>query len=144
MHEVVSAISDSLTIKIILATIWTAISFLSGAYVGHRFNLSRDKRKEFNDACHPAREVLMTQLANITTERSAHPMLQQKLYWIIRDNTPPRKRKLLDSLWYNYCQSNQDDWESCSDEAGYTTVIFKNKINHMKNIQNLLNFTDKK
>lgn len=144
MHEIVSVVSDSLTIKIVLATIWTAISFFAGAYVGHKFNLSRDKRKEFNDACHPAREILMTQLDNITSEQSAGPMLQQKNYWIIRDNTPPRKRKQLDRLWNNYCHSNQNDCGRNIDDAGYVTVIFKNKENHMKNIQKLLDFTEKR
>ncbi|EUD08598.1 hypothetical protein [Providencia alcalifaciens] len=144
MHEVVSVISDNLTIKIILAAIWTAVSFLAGAYVGHRFNLFRDKRNEFNDACRPAREILMSQLCKVQSGSGVLPMLKQEIYWVIRDNTPSRKRKQLDKLWSNYCQSNQNDWGRNIDEAGYVTVIFKNKENYMKNIQKLLDFIKKK
>lgn len=41
---------------------WTALSFFCGAYVGHRFNLSRDKRKEFNNVTDTLRMDLKHQL----------------------------------------------------------------------------------
>ncbi|EMF4353631.1 hypothetical protein V3504_001843 [Providencia rettgeri] len=62
MHVVFSTIQESLTIKLVLGMAWTALSFFCGAYVGHRFNLSRDKRKEFNDATDKLRINLKCQL----------------------------------------------------------------------------------
>lgn len=144
MHEIISVITESLTIKIVLGAVWTATSFFTGAYVGHRFNLSRDKRREFNDACLPARKTLMEQLRNISNEQSALPMLKVDKYWEIRDNTPKRKQGLLDNLWNNYCQSNENDWCKRIQPGG--KIIFKlvDKDNYMKNIQALLKFTDKR
>lgn len=144
MHDLFSMFKDEATIKIMVGTAWTAISFFCGAYVGHRFNLFRDKRKEFNDAAAPARKILMSQLHKIESGTGVLPMLQQDMYWVIRDNTRKGKRKKLDRLWENYCASNDGDWRSIIDDAGSASILFTNKSNYVNNIKGLLDFTDKR
>ncbi|HHP7420672.1 MULTISPECIES: hypothetical protein [Providencia] len=61
MHSFVSIIMESLTLKLILGLVWTALSFFCGAYVGHKFNLYRDKRKEFNQAADDVYQKAITE-----------------------------------------------------------------------------------
>ncbi|WP_140187715.1 hypothetical protein [Providencia stuartii] len=96
MHDVFSIIQESLTIKIILGMAWTALSFFCGAYVGHRFNLSRDKRKEFNNVTDPLRMGLKRQLHKFRSNQYSGVPITETDISIISDMLNPYKsRKLI-------------------------------------------------
>lgn len=46
-----------------------AVSFLTGLLIGNRLAIGRDKRKEFNEAACPIREVLLQQLHGLPRRR---------------------------------------------------------------------------
>ncbi|EJG2207112.1 hypothetical protein BET61_RS10075 [Morganella morganii] len=144
MHDLFSMFKDEATIKIIAGTAWTAISFFCGAYVGHRFNLFRDKRKEFNDAAAPIRLILLNQLKAATERDSINHSISECLYWSLIDKTPKRKRRKLSSIWHGYLKSKENDYNLETDEAGRVLVKFKNRDNYISNINKFLKFTEPK
>lgn len=95
MHTVFSIIQESLTIKIILGIAWTALSFFCGAYVGHRFNLSRDKRKEFNDATDKLRISLKCQLNKFRDNQFSGSPVDETDISIISDMLSSHKSRVL-------------------------------------------------
>lgn len=144
MHDLFSMFKDEATIKIIAGTAWTAVSFFCGAYVGHRFNLFRDKRKEFNDAAAPIRLILLNQLKSVKVWGVINHSVDECLYWSLIDKTPKRRRRKLSSIWHKYLESQKSDYEVDPDEAGVTYIKFINKNNYMNNINEFLKFTEPK
>jgi hypothetical protein len=144
MHEIASVILGSLTIKIILATAWTAISFFSGAYVGHRFNLFRDKRKEFNSAASPIRKILFDQLKSVNSNELPNSSVKDAMFWELRDSLPMRKRTKADELWGKYQEENKKYRIYDIDPAGKAIFHFENKESYKATIEEFIAFSELK
>ncbi|EOF5040211.1 hypothetical protein ACK1M2_001729 [Providencia rettgeri] len=144
MHEIVSVISDNLTIKIILAALWTAISFFAGAYVGHRFNLFRDKRKEFNSAASPIRKILFDQLKQINSNEVPNSSVKDVHFWEFRDSLPVRKRVKADVLWGKYQEEDKKSRIYDIDPGGKAIFHFENKEKYKVIIEKFIAFSELK
>ncbi|MHC5950952.1 hypothetical protein ACVXZ3_14360 [Providencia hangzhouensis] len=103
MHAIVSLIQESITIKIILSLTWTALSFFCGAYVGHKFNLSRDKRKEFNDATDIVYNKAIIERKLLTDDNpTRYETIQENDILMLVRIAPKRKKKRIWSAWKNH------------------------------------------
>lgn len=55
------------------------LGVLIGGFVGHRFALGRDKRKEFNDCISPLREKLIHQMAKLSSQGYEHGIVDNEI-----------------------------------------------------------------
>lgn len=102
MHSVISIIQESLTVKFSLGIAWTALSFFCGAYVGHRFNLSRDKRKEFNAIADPVRLELSKSLIKLKRNEYSIAIINDDHISIMSDMLSKRKSRGLLRVYNNF------------------------------------------
>ncbi len=102
MHNIISIIQDSLTLKVILATTWTGVSFLGGAYVGYRFNLRRDYRKEFNDAAAPVSTQALKHAEELRKMNGYRIFVTTEQIETLLWHAPARKKEAIRSAWNKY------------------------------------------
>ena len=55
------------------------LGVLIGGFIGHRFALGRDKRKEFNDCISPLREKLIHQMATLSSRNYEHGIVDNEI-----------------------------------------------------------------
>lgn len=103
MHSFVSIIMESLTLKLILGLVWTALSFFCGAYVGHKFNLYRDKRKEFNQVADDVYQKAITERKLLVDDCPTRyeTIKEHDVLILTRIATKGRKRRIW-SAWQQY------------------------------------------
>ena len=125
----------------VLTTFWSGICFFSGAYIGHRFALGRDTRKEFNAIADIVREKIRNHLRII--ERGEPPNylgnVSVKEFESLLDVTVERNRSALTEAWKAYEEAQQ----KCGDyEEGFYN--FHSPEILRKALENLLPFVKRK
>ncbi|WP_054688015.1 hypothetical protein [Pantoea stewartii] len=94
----------------ILTALWSAACFFCGAYIGHRFSLGRDTRKEFNLIADVVRDKIRNHLRII--ERGEIPNYHGNItvteYDTLMDVTKKSRRNALSKAWANYQQAQED------------------------------------
>ncbi|EPG4007225.1 TPA: hypothetical protein ACHP08_003113 [Providencia stuartii] len=102
MHEIISIVAGSVTIQATLGVIWTALSFSCGAYFGHKLNLSRDIRKEFNAVADPMRLELSKSFIKLKRNEYSIAIINDDHISIISDMLSPRKSRALLRIYNNF------------------------------------------
>lgn len=91
----------------VLTAIWSGVCFLCGAYVGHRFSLGRDTRKEFNLIADVVRNKIRNHIRVI--ENGEIPNYGGDItfseYESLIDVTKKSRRKALGKAWCKYQQA---------------------------------------
>lgn len=88
---------------------WSGICFVLGAYIGHRFSLGRDRRKEFNAAADVVRGKLRIQKSIIGGggTPSFKSNVTSSEYNALLDVTTNRRKRSLHDAWQKYQQSQE-------------------------------------
>lgn len=94
----------------ILTAIWSGVCFLCGAYVGHRFSLGRDTRKEFNLIADVVRDKIRNHIRII--EQGETPNYRGDItareYDALMDVTRKSRRNALSKAWVKYQQAQEN------------------------------------
>lgn len=93
---------------------WSGVCFVLGAYIGHRFSLGRDRRKEFNDIADIIRANLMARRRSLTSQYS----VSDDDFDCLLSRTNRSKRIRLTHAWEEY-KSAQEASGSRDDDGFY-------------------------
>lgn len=129
---------------------WPLITFISslvtfslGLFVGHKTALLRDKRKEFNIAATPIRNVLRDQISQIEKSSFTYPRLGKSEFHSLLDVTPKNKQKRLTAAWDAYKKADTECYIA-ERVAGVERVAFEQPERYLKCAKQLLRFVEPK
>jgi hypothetical protein len=77
------------------------IGFILGTYAGHKFSLSRDKRKEHNDAIRPLKDTVLKLIDGLG--KGAYGYVKEQDIDNIRTYIPEKKFNEIKKAYGNYC-----------------------------------------
>lgn len=112
MHALISAFQESLTVKLVAGSAWTAFTFFCGAYVGHRFNLFRDKRKEFNSIADKVHLSILKTIRGIDSGIYPSTAPSQDDIDVLIINSPRSQRKAIEKCYAEYINIHMENVQS--------------------------------
>ncbi|HBM3269736.1 hypothetical protein QRZ34_23650 [Klebsiella michiganensis] len=94
----------------VLTAFWSAVCFLCGAYIGHRFTIAREVRKEFNAVADPIRAKIRNHQRIIARGQIPNRLgdITVVEYDALIDITSRMKRKALAEAWDRYKDACQN------------------------------------
>lgn len=125
----------------VLTAIWSSVCFICGAYVGHRFSLGRDTRKEFNLIADVVRDKIRHHLKIIEQGDIPNHIghITAREYDSLIDVTKKSRRKALGKAWIKY----QHAQENCG-SFGNGEYIFHSPETLKIALERLLPFVERK
>ncbi|HHG9944818.1 TPA: hypothetical protein ACPZLR_002641 [Yersinia enterocolitica] len=123
-------------LALVLTALWSGLCFMLGAYIGHRFSLVRDRRKEFNDIA----DIIRSNLTARRNALSSQHSVSDNDFECLLSRTSPRKRRRLSQAWSEY-QDAQDASGNIDADGFYD---FHSPHILEKAIDNLLPFVKRK
>ena len=118
-------------------SLFLLLGALIGTFLGHRFSLGRDRRKEYNHATQPMRDLVTEYVVN-PTPQSKFPEFSEVAR--TADHLPKRKRKAFADAWDHLHEAKK----KAEQRDGYGGVWFDDVSEIQKCAQQILRFIKRK